>query len=60
VNTFIHIYTFVTRKAQKEEYHMTDLDVYGSEILKWILSKWDVSMWTGLIWLRIGSSGGLS
>jgi hypothetical protein len=50
----------VTRKAKKEEYPMTDLDVYGSEILKWILSKWDVSMWTGLIWLRIGSSGGLS
>jgi hypothetical protein len=28
-------------------------------ILKWILKKWDVGTWTGLIWLRIGTGGGL-
>jgi hypothetical protein len=27
-------------------------------ILKWIFGKWDES-WTGLIWLRIGTGGGL-
>jgi hypothetical protein len=27
-------------------------------ILKWIFEKWDES-WTGLIWLRIGTGGGL-
>jgi hypothetical protein len=28
-------------------------------ILKWIFRKWDVEAWTGLIWLRIGTCGGL-
>jgi hypothetical protein len=27
-------------------------------ILKWILRKWDEA-WTGMIWLRIGTGGGL-
>jgi hypothetical protein len=27
-------------------------------ILKWVLKKWD-GAWTGLIWLKIGSGGGL-
>jgi hypothetical protein len=29
-------------------------------ILKWILNKQVLRMWTGFIWLRIGSSGGFS
>jgi hypothetical protein len=28
-------------------------------ILKWIFKKWDGGAWTGLIWLRIGTGGGL-
>jgi hypothetical protein len=28
-------------------------------ILKWIFKKWDGAAWTGLIWLRIGTGGGL-
>jgi hypothetical protein len=27
--------------------------------LKWILERWDEVVWTGLIWLRIGTAGGL-
>jgi hypothetical protein len=27
--------------------------------LKWILERQDDVLWTGLIWLRIGTSGGL-
>ena len=27
-------------------------------ILRWIFWKWDVGVWTGSIWLRIGTSGG--
>jgi len=27
-------------------------------ILKWIFKQWD-GVWTGLIWLRIGTDGGL-
>ena len=38
--------------------HLRDLDVDGMIILKWIFRKWDVGMWTGSSWLRIGTSGG--
>jgi hypothetical protein len=31
---------------------------YGYEIL-WILERWDGVMWTGLVWLRIGTGGEL-
>jgi hypothetical protein len=27
-------------------------------ILRWIFRKWDVVVWTGLGWLRIGTGGG--
>jgi hypothetical protein len=27
--------------------------------LKWIFKRWDEEAWTGLIWLRIGTGGGL-
>jgi hypothetical protein len=27
-------------------------------ILRWILKKWDVGIWTGSSWLRIGTGGG--
>jgi hypothetical protein len=26
-------------------------------ILGWILERWDGVMWTGLVWLRIGTGG---
>jgi len=29
-------------------------------MLKWILEKWDVSVWTGINWLKTGSNGRLS
>jgi hypothetical protein len=32
----------------------------GRIILKWIFRKWDVVVWTGLIWLRMGTVGGHS
>jgi hypothetical protein len=35
--------------------HSDDLDVDGRIILKCMLRKYSGGMWTGLIWLRIGS-----
>jgi hypothetical protein len=29
------------------------------EILGWILERWDRVIWTGLVWLRIGTGGEL-
>jgi len=33
-------------------------DVDGRIILRWIFRKWDVGVWTGWSWLRIGTGGG--
>jgi hypothetical protein len=30
----------------------------GRIIFRWIFRKWDVGVWTGLSWLRIGTDGG--
>ena len=38
--------------------HLGEQDVDGSIILRWIFRKWDVGMWTGSSWLRIGTGGG--
>ena len=32
--------------------------VNGRIILRWIFRKGDVGVWTGSIWLRIGTGGG--
>jgi hypothetical protein len=42
----------------KGKNHMEDPDVDGRIILSWIFRKWDGELWTGLIWLRKGTSGG--
>jgi hypothetical protein len=39
--------------------HWEDQNVGGSTILKWILERQDEMVWTGSIWFRIGTSGGL-
>jgi len=31
----------------------------GMIILRWILRKWNVRVWTGPMWLWIGTVGGL-
>jgi len=42
---------------RKEGDHWGDLDVDGRKILGWISRRWDVGIWTGLGWPRIGTGG---
>jgi hypothetical protein len=43
----------------KRRDYLEDLDIDGSIILKRMLEKWGGKVWTGFIWLRIGTSGWL-
>jgi hypothetical protein len=45
-------------ESQKERDDCEDRDVGGRVILKRILENLEGVIWTGLIWLRIGTSGG--
>ena len=38
--------------------HLVDPGVDGRIILRWIFRKWDVGVWIGSSWLRIGTGGG--
>jgi hypothetical protein len=42
----------------RERDYLEDPVVEEMLILRWIFRKWDVWVWTGSIWLRIGTSGG--
>jgi len=38
--------------------YLVDTGVDERITLRWILRKWDVVVWTGSSWLRIGTGGG--
>jgi hypothetical protein len=39
--------------------HSEGIGADGRIILEWIMGKWDVKVWTGCIWLSIGTRRGL-
>ena len=51
------MYRFLVGKP-KGRNHCRDLGVDGWIILGWISRRWDVGIWTGLGWPRIGTGGG--
>jgi len=42
----------------REREHLGHPGVDRGVILRWIFRKWDVGVWTGSGWLRIGTGGG--
>jgi hypothetical protein len=44
-------------KARRD--HWEDQDIDGWTILKLIIERYDGKVWIGLIWIRLGISGGL-
>jgi len=43
-------------KRQRD--HLGDPGVDGRIILRWIFRNWDIGVWTGSSWLRIGTGVG--
>jgi len=43
----------------KEGINLEDLECGSRIILEWIFNKWNGETWTGLLWFRIGTRGGL-
>jgi len=44
--------------GKPEGKNLGDPGVDGRIILRWISRKWDVGVWTGSSWIRIGTGGG--
>ena len=42
----------------RERDHLGDTGLDWRIILRWIFRKWDVGVWTGSSWIRIGTGGG--
>jgi len=51
-------YTGFWRGDLRESDHLGEPSVDGRIILRWIFRNWDVGVWTGSSWLKIGTGGG--
>jgi len=52
------VYTGFWSGNMEERDTLGDPGVDGRKILRWIFWKWDVRVWTGSSWVRIGTCGG--
>ena len=52
------VYRVLVWKPEGKKTHLGGPGVDGRIILRWIFRKWDVGVWTGSMWLRIGTGGG--
>ena len=50
------VYRVLVRKPEGD--HLGDKGINERIILRWMFRKWDVAVWTGSSWLRIGTGGG--
>jgi hypothetical protein len=51
------VYRFWWENLRKRD-HWGNPGTDGRTILRWVLRKWDVGVWTGMSCLRIGTGGG--
>jgi hypothetical protein len=55
---WLFIYTGFWWGNLRERDNLGDPGIDGRIILRWIFRKWDVGLWTGSSWLRLGTNGG--
>jgi hypothetical protein len=53
-----NVYKLLVRKSEGRD-HLEYLGIARRIILEWILKKQGVRLWSGFMWLRMGSSYGL-
>ena len=52
----IGAYRVLVGRIDGKRDHLGHLAFDGTIILRWIFRKWDVGVWIGSIWLRIGTA----
>ena len=52
------VYTGNWWRKVRETDHLEKPSANGNLILRWIFGKWEVDVWTGSIWIRIGTGCG--